>query len=87
MHNLQYLQTSISVRNRRMTFSYLEMCEHVPNGPGQVWATHWPSGVLLLGETEDPKNYPVASPCLTMCGSLLHAAARKCGTPVIITRT
>ena len=96
MHNLQYLQTSISiisVRNRRMppkpktseTFPYLAMCELVPNGPGQVWATHWPSGVLLLGETEDPKNYPVASPCLTMCGSLLHAAARKCGTPVIIT--
>lgn len=61
------------------------MCEHVPNGPGQVRATHWQSGVLLLGKTEDPKNYPVVSPCLTMCDILLHAAARKCGTPVIIT--
>ena len=45
--------------------------------------THWPSGELLMGETEDPKNSPVVSPCLTMCGILLHAAARKCGTPVI----
>ena len=90
MHNLQYLQTSISVisvRNRRMPPKPPKPPKPFPTlGCVNTFrTTHWPCGELLMGKTEDPKNSPVVSPCLTMCGILLHAAARKCGTPVIIT--